>query len=88
MYYCKEAKEERTSRFAEFSQRSNVPVNKETCDDRSHRLQLMRNLECVHGSSKSSEVREFPLQTLRTHYQFIRACTTPVLAPVSGEEQK
>ena len=90
MCYCKETNKERTSRLAEFSQRTNVHVSEETCDDRSYRLQVMRDLECVYRNSESSEAREVPLQTLRTHYQFIRGCTTstPVLATITGEEQR
>ena len=71
------------------SQRANVRVSEETCDDRSQRLEVMRNLERVRRSSESSEAREVRLQALRTHNQSTRACTTPVLTPpVTGEEQR
>ena len=84
-----ETEEERTSRLTDLSQRANVRVSEETCDDRSHRLEVMCQQAAIRRSSESSEAREVRLQALRTHYQSIRACTTPVLTPpVSGEEQR
>ena len=84
-----EETEERTSRLADLSQRANVRVSEETIDDRSHRLEVMRDLEHVRRISESSEGREVRLQTIRSHHQSTRACTTPVLTPpVSGEEQR
>ena len=80
-----ETEEERTSRLADLSQRANVCVSEETCNDRSHR----RDLEHVRRSSESSEAREVRLQAIRSHHQSTRACTTPVLTPpVTGEEQR
>ena len=75
-------------RLTDLSQRANVRVSEETCDDRSQRLEVMCQQAAIRRSSESSEAREVRLQALRTHYQSIRACTIPVLIPVTGEEQR
>ena len=47
--------QERTNRLADLSQRANVRVSEKTCDKRSHRLQVMSDLEHVRRSNESSE---------------------------------
>ena len=48
----------------------------------------MRDLEHVRRSSESSKAREVRLQAIRSHHQSTRACTIPILTPVTGEEQR
>ena len=63
----------------ELRQRANVRVSEETCDERSHILQVMRDLERVRRGSESSEAREVRLQALRIHLEYKINLQEPVL---------
>ena len=49
--------------------RANVCLSEETCDDKSQRLEVMRQQAAIRRSSESSEAREVHLLRLKTHYQ-------------------